>query len=508
MTRRKLTVVLFVAVLLVVSSAGRGVSHPLGNFTINHYTGIEVRSDSMILHYVIDMAEIPTFQEMQREGIKSEEDLFRSRYPDKMVEKLKRGLFLKVNGERVPLSTDGTGRISFPPGVGGLITMRIEVDFIARFVPDYHSTRNDAQYDDMNFEGRAGWKEIDVYRTDNTVLLGSSANAANLSHRLLAYPQNLMNNPPQDLSAEFRFEVSPPEGVAQRSQRREPPTESKGIGTGKHRSVPEMVGGRNESGVSTNSVIPNPQTRGASGWDLRFMRLIMEKEESRSVFLVSFFLAMILGAFHALEPGHGKTLVAAYLVGSHGTAWHALLLGLIVTASHTAGVYLLGAATLYLSKYVLPEQLYPWMGLFSGIAIAAIGLIMFLRRVRGTSNHSHPHPHFGGGSEAVSNRQLLALGITGGLVPCPAALVVLLGAISLGRVGFGLLLIVAFSLGLATVLVFIGLVMVHAGRLMTGLREDYSRVVHWLPLISSSIIIILGVIMAVQGLVRSGILRT
>ena len=473
--------------MLLLTGAGTADSHPLGNFTINHYTGIEVRSDSVALHYVIDMAEIPTFQEMQEKGITNEEELLRSQYLKTKVESLKRGLLLEMNGQRVALATEGE-RISFPPGVGGLITMRIEGEFKARLRRDRLASRNDVRYVDTNFEGRAGWKEI-VVSGDGSVVIGdSSPPGVDRSRRLMAYPDNMMNSPPQDLTARFIFTLRGP--------------------------APEKVGGipepidRPGRGTPAEASIPETKARGGSPWDLRFMRLITEKGGSRSVLLFSFFLAMVLGAFHALEPGHGKTLVAAYLVGTRGTARHALLLGIIVTVTHTAGVYLLGAVTLYLSKYILPERLYPWMGLSSGIAIAGIGLIMFLRRIRGRSIHSHPHPHTGDGIEtAVSNRQLLALGITGGIVPCPAALVVLLGAVSLGRVGFGLLLIVAFSVGLAAVLVVIGLMMVHAGRLMVRIGEENTAIVRWLPLASSVFIMFLGIIMAAHGLAQVGVLN-
>ncbi len=472
--------------MLLLTGAGTAYPHPLGNFTISHYTGIEVRSDSVVLQYVIDMAEIPTFQEMQEIGITSEEDLLRSQYLKEKLESLKRGLLLEINGQRVALATEG-GRISFPPGMGGLITMRIEGEFKARFGRDRIASRNDIRYVDSNFEGRAGWKEIVVYGSGSAVLGDSSASTVDQSQRLLAYPQNRMNNPPQDLSARFTFTLGAP-------------------GTEKSDAIPDRIG-RSGRGTPAQVAIPEKQARGSSQWDLHFMRLITEKGGSRSVLLLSLFLAMLLGAFHALEPGHGKTLVAAYLVGSRGTAMHALLLGIIVTVSHTAGVFLLGAVTMHLSKSILPDRLYPWMGFSSGFTIAGVGLIMFLRRIRGRSDHSHPHPHSGDWIEAVSNRQLLALGITGGIVPCPAALVVLLGAISLGRVGFGLLLIVAFSVGLAAVLVVIGLMMVHAGRLMIRIREDNTVIVRLLPLASSVFIMILGVIMAAQGLAQTGILR-
>jgi len=240
-------------------------------------------------------------------------------------------------------------------------------------------------------------------------------------------------------------------------------------------------------------------------------------------------VAASLGALHALEPGHGKTIVAAYLVGSGGTAAHACLLGLIVTASHTAGVYLLGAVTLYASRYVVPEQLYPWLGAVSGLIIAGLGTFLFLRRYAGETSgslhphgHSHPHtqvhahghehhhhghlehPHPGG---RVSWRQLLALGVTGGMVPCPAALVVLLSAVALHRIAFGLFLIAAFSVGLAAVLISIGLLMVYAGQFVSRLHGDGPLMTRWLPLASAAVITALGLVIAVRALVTAGILQ-
>jgi len=260
-----------------------------------------------------------------------------------------------------------------------------------------------------------------------------------------------------------------------------------------------------------------------------FTELLTTKQLGLGIVFMALAVATALGAFHALEPGHGKTVVAAYLVGSRGTAWHALVLGLVVTATHTAGVYLLGAVTLYASQYVVPERLYPWLGALSGLTIAGLGFMMFLRRYTAAMRphghgHSHAHDHAHGPDgadhapgahdhhhpppgEAVSLRQLVALGISGGIVPCPAALVVLLSAVALRRVAFGLLLILAFSVGLAVVLIAIGLLMVYAGRLMSRFRGDGVIITRWLPLTSSAIITLLGVALAIQALMAAGIVR-
>jgi nickel/cobalt transporter (NicO) family protein len=261
-------------------------------------------------------------------------------------------------------------------------------------------------------------------------------------------------------------------------------------------------------------------------------------------------------------------LVAAYLVGSHGTARQAVLLGAVVTTSHTVSVYALGIITLYASQWVLPEQLYPWLGVGSGLLVAGLGFTLFIRRYLATestapvlhahgdgnlhsheSNHdhsfggihrhtwwgghahqSHPHeepqtyvreqhdghlhPHRHAVAEindrtrTISLKSLLALGITGGIVPCPAALVVLLGALAFHRIAFGLFLIVAFSAGLAAVLIGFGLAMVYAGRFMSRVGADGPLTKRWLPLASSAVITVVGVALTLQSLASAGVLRT
>src|SRR5439155_16898447 len=109
-----------------------------------------------------------------------------------------------------------------------------------------------------------------------------------------------------------------------------------------------------------------------------FADLVARSQTGVGMVALALLTAAVLGAFHALEPGHGKTVVAAYLVGSRGTARHALVLGLVVTASHTAGVYLLGGITFYASQHVVPEPLYPWLGLASGLTIAVLGFVLFV----------------------------------------------------------------------------------------------------------------------------------
>lgn len=273
--------------------------------------------------------------------------------------------------------------------------------------------------------------------------------------------------------------------------------------------------------------------------------------------IVALILAMGLGAGHALSPGHGKTVVAAYLVGSRGTVGQALLLGLTVTATHVSSVLLLGAVTLWLSQYVVAEALYPWIGVGSGLGVVLVGAGLLRSRWRvwrarkaaaveaitGMIVHDHDHGHDRGHvhdypvatghlrvpsaeggwlehehgpgghdhvhhddhGEPVSLRRLLVLGVTGGAVPCPSALVVLLSAIALHRVVFGMLLIVAFSVGLALVLMAIGVLVVRASGLLDRM-SGASRAAAWLPLVSAVVVMALGLGIAVQSAREGGLL--
>jgi len=262
-------------------------------------------------------------------------------------------------------------------------------------------------------------------------------------------------------------------------------------------------------------------------------------------------IAFLWGAGHALTPGHGKTIVAAYLVGSRGTARHALYLGLTTTITHTAGVFALGLVTLFAAEHILPETLFPWLSLVSGLIVIWLGASLFLSRWRGLRvpaavhahrhghhhhehdpvhghphhhdhehghshdhDHSHDHEHGphththlppGADGSPVTWRSLLALGISGGLLPCPSALVVLLSAIALNRVAFGLALVVAFSLGLAGTLTAIGLAMVYAKRLF----EQTPTATRWMRLASAGsalFILVAGLGLTLQALTQMGLL--
>lgn len=249
------------------------------------------------------------------------------------------------------------------------------------------------------------------------------------------------------------------------------------------------------------------------------------------VVLAAFVGAAGWGAAHALTPGHGKAIVGAYLVGAHSTPWHAVFLGLTVTATHTLGIFALGLVTLFASEYLVAEDLYPWMGAVSGLLVAAIGLSLLIRRWKtwrtdeaGSGHHhdhhdhdhnhhhrdhdhdhdhDHGHSHLPPGTDgaAVTWRSLLGLGISGGLLPCPSALVLLLTAVSLNRTGLGLALVVAFSLGLAAVLTAVGLLFVKGGRLIERIPKA-KAITRLVPVLSSGAIAIIGALITWQSLAQ------
>ncbi|MBI9112888.1 nickel/cobalt transporter [Maridesulfovibrio ferrireducens] len=215
-------------------------------------------------------------------------------------------------------------------------------------------------------------------------------------------------------------------------------------------------------------------------------------------------LAFVLGMGHALSPGHGKAMVAAYLIGRSGKIKDAFTLGIIVTITHVASVIVLGLIALFLSRYFLPGDLYPWLGAFSGGLVFLVGYLMLAKRALHGHHHHHDHESKEG-SESLSWWSMLSLGIAGGMVPCPTALVVLLAAVALARITFGLMLISAFSLGLAAVLIFIGILTVKASKLtekFTGSR----RWIENLPVVSAGLVMLAGIAISLNALHAGGIL--
>jgi ABC-type nickel/cobalt efflux system permease component RcnA len=548
----------------------------MGNFSISHYATLRVEPDGIRVRYLLDLAEIPTFQTLQDAAIRPDpEDSAVRAYAARAVETLADGLVVEVDGRRLRLRVESSDML-FPAGAGGLPTLKLGAVYRAALPALESGTPAVLTYRDDNYAERAGWKEIVVTGTAGVVILASTAPDHSRSRELTDYPSDPAASPPQLLDARVVFArrdgpemiartdggpAPPPKGLSP-SSATDPvataPRDAAGVGStsaaggadvgapvarsramtrlgpGNKATLAPPVSPADPPGSDTLQLAANVRGTPRNA----FTALLSEPLRGPGMILFALAVAASLGAFHALEPGHGKTVVAAYLVGARGTVWHAVLLGLVVTAAHTAGVYLLGGVTLYASRYVVPERLYPWLGAVSGLLIVALGANLLYRRLRSGRLAAHGHTHGPGHADPpshaghehghaghhhehgddhghghhhhlpegpVSLRALVALGVSGGIVPCPAALVVLLGAAASRQIGLGLLLIVAFSVGLAAVLIAIGLLVVYARRLVA--RFDRTGVegplVHrWLPLASATVMTVAGLVITAQALTR------
>ncbi len=474
--------------VFLITSLSMLSAHPLGIFSVNRYTRIELAGEKFRLVYVMDIAEIPTTQEFSRidgnhDGIADDQE--QALYAKTKSGEILNGLNILVDGKTVPVEMQKYD-LSFPEGQGGLKTIRFEPVFEGVLPKNQNS--HGLNFIDRNAGERMGWKEIIIRPLNGEEIKNSSVPQNDITNELRQYPADRLTNPLQVSEATIEF-------------------------------VPGNITGVSSAVSFTRSLVEKTKDG--------FAELISAKELSLPVMVVSLLIAMMLGAGHALTPGHGKTIVAAYLVGQRGTAKHAAFLGLTVTATHTIGVFAMGFIALFASNYVLPERLFSWLGLISGLIVVGIGLSLLRKRYltargivhthdghahshsHGDHDHSHDgrsHSHLPPGADGapVTWKSLLALGVSGGLLPCPSAIVVLLSAIALGRVAFGLLLIVAFSVGLAGVLTGIGLMMVYARKFFQRFTTG-GALMRWAPVFSALVISIAGAIISQQAFAQTGI---
>ncbi|MEH2014328.1 nickel/cobalt transporter [Nostoc sp.] len=463
-------------------------AHPLGNFTINHYAGVQVATDGVGIDYILDMAEIPAFQEINQLDTnhnRKAEPLEMVQYPDHKCQEVNSHLELLINKYPLALSLIKS-TVEFPPGVGGLSTLRLSCNF--QGTTELVGANQLIEFEDQFYPQRLGWREITVVA--NGVPIQGDFTSLSITNRLRDYPTDLLSSPLDQRRIDFKLNPS-----LTSSQQAPPP------------------------GVKSSSGLDNALT-GRSN-DV-FTSLITQENHNFLTILIALAIAFLWGGLHALSPGHGKTIVGAYLLGSRSNAQHALFLGLIVTITHTAGIFALGLVTLGTSQFILTEQLYPWLSVLSGVLVTVIGLNLFISRLQGTQvshshdhdldhehshdlhhhhHHNHEHSHLppDGDLSSINWSSLLALGISGGLLPCPSALVVLLSAIAMGRIGFGLALVSAFSLGLAAVLTGIGLMLVYAKDRFEHLPFQIPKI-KMLPIASALCITLIGLGITSQAL--------
>jgi ABC-type nickel/cobalt efflux system permease component RcnA len=434
--------------LLVPSVAG---AHPLGNFTINQASALRLEPQDIAIDHVVDMAEIPTFQ--AREDIDRNDDgrpsaPERRRWAVGECRRIARTIDVEVDRTRVPIDSDAAA-VSFPPGQAGLPTLRLVCRLHApvALAGGPHEVRMTNRYR----SDRIGWREITAVG-DHTTLLGAAPAAVSPSASLTDYPSDRLSSPLDQRSVDFA--VRGGGAAAPRPPR-----------------VPTVTG----------SVV-----RGFDDLTQSLTSSVAARRLTVGLALVALAIAIGLGALHAFAPGHGKTVMAAYLVGERGSVRDGLLIGVTVATTHTLGVLLLGIV-LTVSQTFAPEAVYPYLSLASGVCFAGLGLVLLVgalrrRRVRFLGlrghhhgpgghvhdhdhEHAHAHDHADSATAApLSRRRLLTLGFAGGLVPTPTAIVVLLGATAIGRAWFGALLVLAYGIGMAATLVLAGVLLAGARR--------------------------------------------
>jgi nickel/cobalt exporter len=546
--RRRLLPALVAAAALTgiaVAGAPAASAHPLGNFTVNYYSGIRVEPRAVQITLVVDRAEIPTLQAFP-DASPGRQPAGADAWRTSQCALLATGANLQIGGSRMPLSVSSS-RLDLLAGAAGLATSRLRctvrtrsLDVVGRSVSYQAATTN----------GRVGWHEVTAIG-NGTTLSDSDVPQSSVSKELTQYPQDLLTSPLDERIARFRVRA----------------------GSG-------LVAAETVAGALSSSPL-----RGLDRFTTAYTTLVSRTTLTPAFALLAIVLSMMLGGVHAFAPGHGKTLMAAYLVGREGTWRQAAVIGLSVTVTHTIGVLLLGV-TLSAAAFAAPEQVYPWLGLLSGIMLAGIGVTLLKSartgHIHGPGGHTHgpgDHAHAPVGhihregthvlepahSHAVDhahahavdhahahahahtyglghdhdhdhheptqldqhshsheptrqarrfrrgNWRLAAVGLAGGLVPSPSALLVLLGGIALGRAWFGALLVLFYGIGMAAALVGTGLLLVlardrferwsllrPASRALPG-QVVALRLTHALPMLTSVAVIGIGTWIAIRS---------
>lgn len=473
----------FVLLACSVFASATAQAHPLGNFTINHLARVSIDhgNGTLKIHYVLDIAEIPSFQFMQANGGQwntgSLEQFAREEVPV-----VTNGLHLTIDGNVTPLRTVSQKAVT-RPGAGGLPILRWVGEFKAA-LPDKAGTHRVALDDQVYADRRIGWKDL---------LAGQQQDPTN---DLRSYPSALIGSPRRIAQITFRTDG---------------------------RQIAEVI--RSEDAT--------PQIASSTSWiaPTALADMFTQTAQTPLFIFLTILAALGLGALHALEPGHGKALLAFTLIGARATPKQAVILAGSLTLAHTIGVFILGIV-LFAATGFVSEQIYPWITLVSGAVIAVIGARSLARFVHARRGHAHTHEHEHDGSaphehdhhhshdhdrsdghghsHVIPGSQPLGFSnavwaaMSGGIAPCPAAIVVLLAALRLHHLAYGMALIVVFSIGLAAVLSGLGLAVVR-GAAWLSTRSSYERFAAFGPLITASVISIVGSVMLAQGIQQQGV---
>ncbi|WGD45059.1 nickel transporter [Streptomyces cathayae] len=470
-------------------------AHPLGNFTVNRYDGLVAAPGELRVHHVEDLAEIPATQVQP-----DVEALGMDEWARRRCATAARDSKVRVGGRKVPV-TARSSHARVYPGQAGLDTLRVECRLTAP-LPEVDPV-------DVDFRGAGassgpGWREVTA-RGDRMTLAASDVPRTSQSRELTRYPEELLSSPADTTTAALRVRAG----------------------------GPALAG--TEPDAPTASVLP----RAADRWTRALDNLIARHDLTAGFAALALLIALVLGAAHALAPGHGKTLMAATAAARGGRARmrDVLPLAASVTVTHTLGVVALGL--LVTAGSAAAPSVVAWLGIASGALVTLAGANLLRRALRnrnhthhhdhgdgdGSHDHvhgphdrpGHPHPHavqhtHGGRTHthpvAPTLRGTILLGFAGGLVPSPSAVVVLVGAAALGQAWFGLLLVVAYGIGLALTLTAAGYAVVKAGSGVTRLlarrprwttRPAVALVRRSAPLGSAFAVVVLGAGLVFRG---------
>lgn len=599
-------------------------AHPMGNFSISHYTRLEFKKQEIQVTYILDFAEIPTLELLQKWGVAADRRDEETTAAIRQKARLEAAgwldnLRLFLNGERVPVRLKDV-HTTLTDGAGGMAVMRVEMLTAAPA-----ERGGELTVEDSNYPNRTGWKEIVVRSEDGVSVARSSVASTDLSKALTQYPADPGIVPPQDVRATVSWSVpggasTPATGLSASALPavQKPRSQNQPVGLPPHEvtaPVAEAKAANQPLSVSAGAAGSfGAQQPGAPGTVVAgdyLSTMLRNRSFGFGAVLLGLLAAFTLGAFHALSPGHGKTIVAAYLVGSRGTMKHAAFLGFMVTFTHTVSVFLLGLGVLFFQQYLVPDRVIPILGVISGLSIVAIGGWLLYGRAmaltaghgqghthehpvhrhhdhghshdhahahdhshahahahghphlhehgasarvthasqttlltaeegsahshdhghthphihehgHGPHDHAHPHHHHDGGfvhththnglthshvvpDSKISFGGLVALGASGGLVPCPSALILMLSAIALGHAALGLALLASFSAGLALVLMAVGgLVLFAKSRLPNAGRAGNHPIFRLAPIFSAVVVMVLGVLMTLSA---AGVLK-
>ena len=512
-----------IGTLLVTTNVAS--AHPLGNFTINQASVLEVGGNRLAIMHVVDMAEIPTFQtksdiDRDRNGDLSGAE--RRQWAQAECGRVNAKLSVQVDGARAELNS-GSASAVLLAGQAGLQTLRLECKLS---VPLAAGVQHRVRFSNGYVSDRIGWREITAVG-DGARLVGRSVPRVSPSALLTKYPTDRLSSPLDQRSVSFESRPS---------------------------------GGQTSAPVRTIPTATGSVVRGFDSLTQSLTDSVSARRLTVGLALVALAFAIALGALHAFAPGHGKTVMAAYLVGERGTVKDGLLIGVTVATTHTLGVLILGAV-LTASQTFAPESVYPYLSLASGVCFAFLGIFLLVGAIRRrktgglrfghhhhgpgghthevghdhshvpeperalalagvpaaghagnvhTAAHEHEHDHDGhdGASHdhddhghshrapavtrerQLSRRSLLTLGFAGGMVPTPTAVVVLLGATAIGRAWFGAVLVLAYGIGMGGTLVLAGLVLAKARRRfdLAGRSDRALRIAAFFPVATAVVI--------------------